>query len=200
MIRGVRLGRGRRSGEGLRVAPAMGSAERRAAERFRERVRHRAGWRFEDVGMTLLAWEGDVVLGCIGIARSRDGRFLMEERGVRVPGWIPRAGTGEVSRWAALPRHGLSVQVRLAEAAALWMREEGLTHAIGLLTPEGRRRLERAGLPLSALGLPQPVLAAGRRMPMHPVWTPIPDLARRTAACRRRAVGHADMEDYLNLA
>lgn len=188
------------SGGDLRVAPAIGRLERRAAERFRERVRHRAGWRFADDGMTLLAWQDDVVLGCIGIARSRDGRFLMEERGVRVPGWIPRASTGEVSRWAALPRHGLAVQVRLAEAAALWMREEGLTHAIGLLTPDGRRRLQRAGLPMSALGAPQAVLAAGRRTPMHPVWTPIPDLARWTAVCRRRTAGVAGLEDYLNLA
>ncbi len=188
-------------GGGMRVAPAIGRGERRAAERFREQLRHRAGWWFPDDAMTLLAWDADGgVAGCIDVGRSRSGRFVMEERGVRVPGWIPRRTTGEVTRWAALPRHGLTVQVRLAEAAALWMRDEGMTHAIGLLTGDGRRRLERAALPMSPLGPPRAVLAGGRRLPLHPMWTPIPDLARWSAACRRRAGAVEGLEDYLNLA
>ena len=197
---GGRRTRGARDPGDLRVAPAIGRAERRAADRFHERVRHRAGWRPGDEGMTLLAWEDDTVLGCIGIARSRGGIFLMEERGVRVPGWIPRGTTGEVSRWAAVPRHGLRVQVRLAEAAALWMREEGLTHAIGLLTADGRRRLERAGLPMGALGAPRAVLAGGRRVPMHPVWAPIPALERWSATCRGRATDPLASLDDLEFA
>jgi hypothetical protein len=173
----------------LRVAPAIGRAERRAAARFHESVRLRAGWGPVDEGMMLLAWDGDAVAGCIGISRPRGGSFRMEDRGVRVPGWLPRSRTGEVSRWAALPRHGLRVQVRLAEAAALWMREEGLTHAVGMLTADGRRRLERVGLPLAPLGVPTAVLVGGRRLPMHPVWAPVPELSRWSARCRRRAGG-----------
>lgn len=198
----IRDRRGCTAGEpgAVRVAPAISRAERRAAERLHARIRHRAGWRPADGGMTLLAWEDDVVLGCIDIARRSEGRFPMEHRGVRVPGWIPRATTGEVARWAALPPHGLAVQVRLAEAAALWMREEGLTHAIGLLTADGRRRLGRAGLPMSPLGAPRAVLAGGRRMPMHPVWTPLPELSRWSESWRRRARGPLAPEERLNLA
>ncbi|MGE4178127.1 MAG: hypothetical protein AB7G65_20065 [Thermoleophilia bacterium] len=183
------------------MAPAIARGERRAAERFREQVRHQAGWWPADDAMTLLAWDADgSVAGCIDVGRARGGRFAMEERGVRVPGWIPRRTTGEVTRWAARPRQGLAVQVSLAEAAALWMRDEGLTHAIGLLTGEGRRRLERAALPMSPLAPPRSVLAGGRRLPLHPMWTPIPDLARWSAACRRRAGTVDGLEGLFNLA
>lgn len=184
----------------LRVAPAIGRVERRAAARFCECARLRAGWGPVDEGMVLLAWDGEVVLGCIGISRPRGGSFRMEDRGVRVPGWIPRSRTGEVSRWAALPRHGLRVQVRLAEAAALWMRAEGLTHAVGMLTADGRRRLGRAGLPLFPLGVPTAVLVGGRRLPMHPVWAPVPELSRWSAQCRRRAADLVACPENLEFA
>jgi hypothetical protein len=184
----------------LHVAPAIGRAERRAAALFHEAGRLRAPWGPLDDGMTLLAWEHDLVVGCIGISRPRGGCFRMEDRGVPVPAWLPRSRTGEVSRWAALTRHGLRVQVRLAEAAALWMRAEGLTHAVGLLTAEGHRRLERAGLPLAPLGEPTAVPVGGRHLRMHPVWAPVPAPCLRPARAGEPARDLLGSPDNLELA